>query len=235
MTPQTGNSFQSWLFTSGHDIPSVARLLASRPAVLVVDLEEFTPSDRKDEACMNFNRIVSAAEGAGVRCAIRLDPLGKGGDRQLAAIAAARPCAILLPQIEQPQQLRDLWRQMIFLGLEDTALVPTIESRTGLSNLNEILTCAPRITAALLGTGDLSTDLGLGQDQERMTVLQSSREGFASLCRHHDVDPIDGPWPELADPLQRPDDYFHDCKFSRDVGFRSRCALTAGQVISWQS
>jgi citrate lyase beta subunit len=234
MKSNTVNSFQSWLFTGGHDIPAAIALLKSRPAVLVVDLEEFTPPDRKDEACLNFKQIVAAAADSGVACAIRLDQLHEGGDRQLAAIAAARPCAILLPQIDQPQQLRDLWQLMMLHELEGTGLIPTIESRSGLFNLEEILTSTEQITAVLIGTGDLSTDLGLGKNSDRMTILQQSRESFASLCRKHNVDPIDGPWPELMDPLQRPDDYLQDCEFSRAAGFSSRCALTSGQAIHWQ-
>jgi len=234
MKSNTVNSFQSWLFTGGHDIPAAVALLKSRPAVLVVDLEEFTPLDRKDEACINFKQIVAAAADVGIACAIRLDQLHEGGDRQLAAIAAARPCAILLPQIEQPQQLQDLWQLMVLHGLEDSGLIPTIESRAGLSNLENILASTPQITAALLGTGDLSTDLDLGKKPDRMALLQQSRESFASLCLKHNVDPIDGPWPELRDPLQRLDDYLQDCKFSRAAGFSSRCSLTSGQAINWQ-
>jgi len=228
------NSFHSWLFTGGHDISAVLALLASRPSVLVIDMEEFTPAERKNEACMNFKHIVAAAEDAGVACAIRLDPLNKGGEEQLASIATAYPFAILLPQIEKPQQLQELWQLMILHGLEKVGIVPTIESRNGLANLENILSETPQISAVLLGTGDLSTDFGLGGKTDRMAMLQQSRENFASTCRFHNVDPIDGPWPELVDPLKRRDDYLLDCEFSRRVGFSSRCALTNAQTINWQ-
>lgn len=234
MKINSNNSFHSWLFAGGHDISAVLALLVSRPSVLVIDMEEFTPVQRKNEACMNFKHIAAAAKNAGVACAIRLDPLNKGGKEQLALIASSYPFAILLPQIEQPQQLQELWQLMVFHGLEKVGIVPTIESRSGLANLENILSETPQIIAVLLGTGDLSTDLGLEGETDRMAILQQSRENFASTCRFHNVDPIDGPWPELVDPLKRRDDYLLDCEFSRRAGFSSRCALTNAQTSNWQ-
>jgi len=235
MISNTINSFKSWLFVGGHDIAAATTLLKSSPSFLVIDLEEFTPSKLKHQACINFKQIVSAADNAGIPCAIRLDPLQIGGDQQLAMIADTRPCAILLPQIEQPQQLQDLLTLMKHHGFEGTDIIPTIESSIGLANLENILALTPQITAALLGTGDLSADLGIDKKPERMTLLQPSREGFVKLCRKYKVDPIDGSWPELKDPLARPEDYLRDCEFSRSVSFTSRCALTTSQSINWQS
>lgn len=234
MTVNTINSFHSWLFTAGHDMAAALRLLESHPSVLVVDLEEFTPSQYKHAACINFKNIVAAAEAVGIACAIRLDSLEKGGLQQLAVIAAARPFAILLPQIEKPQQLQDLWQQMMLHDLQGVGIVPTIESQVGFANLEQILMSGPQISAVLLGTGDLAADLGLEKNPDRMAMLQQSRETFARLCQEYQVEAIDGPWPELVDPPQRGDDYLADCEFSRRAGFTSRCALTSTQTTKWQ-
>nr|WP_082708598.1 aldolase/citrate lyase family protein [Marinobacterium profundum] len=235
MRPETTHPLRSWLFAAGHDLAALHTALNARPAVLVVDLEEFTPADRKAEACVLFHHIVPACRDAGVQCAIRLDRLDNGGTEQLALIAAARPAAVLLPQIEQPEQLRELRQLMDQHDLRDTQIVPTIETRAGLARLDELFRATRLIGAALLGTGDLAQDCGLAQDPTRMQQLQPSRTTFADLCQRNGIEAIDGPWPERSDPLTRADAYHQDCDFSRSAGFRSRCALTAGQVLSWQS
>ncbi|UTW12033.1 HpcH/HpaI aldolase/citrate lyase family protein [Marinobacterium rhizophilum] len=235
MTMQPNTALRSWFFNGGHDQGLLLNAIESGPAVLVVDLEEFTPGGQKTAACKLFPTITEACQTAGIECAIRLDALDKGGEQQLALIAAARPQAVLLPQIERPEQLQALRALMDANGLADTAIVPTIETRAGLARLDDILTAAPRVTAALLGTGDLSADMGLAAEPQRMQLLQPARSEFVAACLRHGVEAIDGPWPERTDPPERPQAYNEDCRFSRTTGYRSRCALTPGQVLSWQT
>jgi citrate lyase subunit beta/citryl-CoA lyase len=232
-TTPIASPFKSWLFAAGHDLKGLEKLIQAKPAVIVIDLEEFTPAEHKPQACELFSGIVTQCDQSNVRCAIRLDQLDNGGLEQLKAIAAAKPFAVFLPQIDKPETLQTLRNEMDSLGLVDTPMVPTIESQQGLEKLDEILSATRLSSAALLGTGDLSADLGLSSNPDRMSVLQPLREQFASTCKRHGVDAIDGPWPELVEPLLRTAEYQQDCDFSRGAGFKSRCALTIEQVLAW--
>ncbi|MFC3395369.1 aldolase/citrate lyase family protein [Brenneria rubrifaciens] len=222
---------KSWLFVAGHHRQRLAQAIDAQPAVLVVDLEEFTPRQEKEAACRIFAEVAALCRRRSIGCAIRLDRLAQGGEAQLAEIAAAGPDAVFLPQIEEARQLIELDVLMTRHGLAATAIVPTIESRLGLAQLESILTATNRVNAALLGSGDLSLDMGIAADPRRMAQLLPLRRQFIDGCRRHGVEAIDGPWPKNIGEDQFPG----DCEHSLRAGYRSRCAITPEQVRYWQS
>ncbi|RLM27025.1 hypothetical protein BIY29_03775 [Brenneria alni] len=231
MNQQAKSKAVSWLFVAGHDRPRLAQAIDAQPGVLVVDLEEFTPVTGKDTACRLFTGIAELCRRRAIRCAIRLDRLALGGETQLAEIAAAAPDAVFLPQIEEAGQMVELDELMTRHGVINTAIVPTIESRQGLARLESILTATNRVRAALLGSGDLSRDMGIADDPQRMARLLPLRRQFIDCCQRHDVEAIDGPWPNNIGE----DGFVDDCETSLRAGYRSRCAITPEQVRYWQS
>ncbi|MCL2895603.1 aldolase/citrate lyase family protein [Brenneria tiliae] len=231
MNKQAGSKAVSWLFVAGQDRPKLAQAIDARPGVLVVDLEEFTPPGEKDAACRLFAETAEMCRRRAIGCAIRLDRLARGGEAQLAAIAAAAPDAVFLPQIEDARQLIELDELMTRHGLTDGAIVPTIESRQGLSRLASILTATSRVRAALLGSGDLSLDMGIADDPRRMAHLLPLRRRFIERCRRHGAEAIDGPWPKNIGE----DGFADDCEQSLRAGYRSRCAIAPEQTRYWQS
>jgi citrate lyase subunit beta/citryl-CoA lyase len=230
MTISSSNTIDSWLFIAGDDLDAIEKAAKASPTVIVIDLEEFTAKENKILACEQFQQSVTLCQQNEVACAIRIDALSNGGAEQLLLLGHTKPYALFLPQVETPEQLLLLTDAMTQCGLANTPIVPTIESHAGITNLEAIMSCPANILAALLGTGDLSTSLGLSKEPMRMEMMRPQRETFLATCLQHSIIAIDGPWPDLTESQKNKSDYEKDLAFSYQSGFRSKCIIDIKQI-----
>src|SRR5436853_6081288 len=66
---------RTWLFGPGADKSAHATMLASGADALILDLEDFTPPDRRDEARNALPRYVQACRTTGRLTAVRINAL----------------------------------------------------------------------------------------------------------------------------------------------------------------
>lgn len=220
----------AWQF-GGYVPQLIPAWLTAKPAVLVIDLEEFTPAADKLRACRAMDLIAAQCHEADVACALRIDRLHNGGTEQLALLENVALDALFLPRVEHERDIDQLERAMHECGLP-RPIVPTLESKAGIERLGPILQAGANITAVLFGSGDFATDIGINTLPDRMQRLQEVRRHFAQLCRSYGVTAIDGPWP-FPDEMDT-ERYFDDCRFSWASGFEARCTLNPAQTESWQ-
>ena len=230
MTNSRSKTINSWLFMAADDLDAIAEAAKAGPTVIVLDLEEFTEKEHKKLACEQFQQAAAICQQHKVACAIRIDTLSNGGAEQLLLLGKAKPYALFLPQVEAPEHLLLLSEEMAQCGLASTPIVPTIESHTGITNLEAILASPVNILAALLGTGDLSKSLGLSEEPARMEMLRPQREFFLATCIEHSIVAIDGPWPDLSESKNNKSDYETDLAFSYQSGFHSKCIIDIKQI-----
>ncbi|TLF50710.1 CoA ester lyase [Halomonas urmiana] len=228
MPPLALTHCRSWLFVPGHDPEHLDAALASAADAIVVDLEEFTPPEARHGACLAFPAFAERARQHGQHPMARINALAAGGDDELARLIAGAPTAIFLPRVEEDTQLLALAQALdaaeTYQGLAQgvTALIPTLETRRGVEGAEGLLRTTPRLTAALLGTGDLAGDLGL-TSSERAAGLRPFRERFLAACRDAGIAAIDGPWPEQ-------DGFDEDQAWAIARGFRARCITAPAQI-----
>lgn len=219
---------RSWLFIPGHDTDRLDSALASGADAIVIDLEEFTPAASRETACQAFANIADSCRRKGLNPMVRINALDEGGRAELALLMGAAPTAVFLPKVEETMQLTALSSALDseekFWGISpgSTAIVPTLESRLGVERASKLLHANPRISAALLGTGDLASDLKLSA-KERSTSLAPFRQFFLKACGDADILAIDGPWPEVWG-------FENDQIWSYQCGFRARCIVDTRQV-----
>lgn len=204
---------QRWLFVPGDDAARLQAALESGADAIVVDLEEFTPAAGRQLAISHFADFARRARAVDVWPCVRLNLLEDGGRDELAALLqgaggdlTGTPAATFLPAVEQRVQLAALdtalAEQEALHGLPRGSLksVATLESQAGLLAAEELLAAGddtPRLLGALIGTGDLATDLGLMPNQPAATIteaLKPWRQRLALACKTHRRLAIDGPW-----------------------------------------
>lgn len=204
---------QRWLFVPGDDAARLQAALTSGADAIVVDLEEFTPAAGRKLAISRFADFARRARALKVWPAVRLNLLEHGGREELAELISTTlgdptgtPAAIFLPAVEQRSQLAALdaalaeQERLHALPAGCLKSIATLESEAGLLNAEALL--APgrdmsRLLGALIGTGDLATDLGLMPDQPAAIItetLKPWRQRLAVACRTHQRLAIDGPW-----------------------------------------
>ena len=122
---------RTWLFGPGADDAVHRAMLASGADALIVDLEDFTPPNRRDEARSALTPYVKGCRERGCIAAVRINQLEGCGKADLAAAMTTRPDVIVYPMAEQVAQMHAL-----------EARTRLYRDRTGVRNGSRCCGCA---------------------------------------------------------------------------------------------
>ena len=95
---------RTWLFGGGADAEVHDAMTASGADALIVDLEDFTPPPRRDEARRALRALLERWRAAGRTTVVRINQLDADGHADLAAAMPCRPDVIACP-------MADRWRK----------------------------------------------------------------------------------------------------------------------------
>ncbi len=153
---------RSYLYVPSDRAEMLAKAMSLGADVVVADLEDGVPADRKRQARDNVADWLANQERVDrplrwVRLNASEDLLAD--DLELVRFAADQVDGVSLPKAESEEQVRRLRRHLP----EEVAIVPLIESARGLAAV-EALANAPGVVRLGMGETDLITDLGLAFD-----------------------------------------------------------------------
>lgn len=222
---------RSWLFLPGADRVTLETAPRTGADVLIQELEDFTPPERRPEAHAMSPAILRTWREAGLLTAVRINPLDKGGIEDLDAVMPGRPDIVMMSMVSTPEQIRQLdelvsgheARNGISAGA--TELVPNIETAAGLVITGAIVGASKRVTAALLASEDMAADLGADRTPEGRE-LDYVRQRFLVECRAAGVVAIDCPC-TFADIAVAE----ADVKWARGLGYRAKSVVHHNHVL----
>ena len=217
---------RSWCFMPGAERDALVAAATSGADVLIQELEDFTPPQRRGEARAISAEVVAAWKAAGIVAAVRVNPLDGDGLTDLAAVMPGAPDMVMLPKVARPDHMIELERAVARAerdcGLPpgSTEIVPNLESARGLLAAEAILSASPRISAGLGGGEDMAADLGAERTREG-AELAPVRALFLLAARAAGVVPIDLPY-TWADP----EGCEADARAARRMGYPAKSAVT---------
>jgi len=221
---------RSWVFMPGADRDLLLAATASGADVLIQELEDFTPPQRRGEARAISAEVLAAWKQAGIVAAVRVNPLDGDGLTDLAAIMPGAPDIVVLPKVSKPDHIAELERWVARAerecGLQpgSTELMANLESARGLVNADAIFAASPRLSAGLGGGEDMAADLG-AERTKAADELMHVRTRVLVSARAAGIVPVDQPytWTDhegcAADTLT-----------SRRLGFTAKSAVTAAHA-----
>jgi citrate lyase subunit beta/citryl-CoA lyase len=184
-----GGLRRTWLFVAGAD-PAAHRAAARSGAdVIILELEDFTPPELRPKARSLSVKALEGWRKAGAVAGVRINPLQHGGLDDLLGVLPAQPQVIMMSKVDAPEQVRAL-EQATGGAVE---LVPNIESARGLLRAFDIAGASRRVSALLLASEDMVTDLGTVRSR-RGEELAYARARFLVECRAAGVEAIDCPY-----------------------------------------
>jgi len=213
---------RTWLFGPGADAAAHDAMLASGADALIVDLEDFTPPARREQARALLPRYVQGCRERGLVAAVRINQLDGDGSADLAAAMATRPDVIALPMAERAAQLAALddaiarWEATLGIPAGRTEILPVCETALGVADLRAIAAASPRIRCALLGAEDLANSLCAERAPDG-EELEHARRRFLLEGRAAGIEPIDAPF-TFADV----DGAVREARHARRLGYRSK-------------
>ena len=147
------------------------------------------------------------------------------GTDDLAAIAHARPQAILLPKVGSARDIETLADRMAALsGYENTEIWAMMESPEGILNAAQIAR-APRMAGFILGTNDLAKDLNARVPADRAPLITALQHCLLA-ARAAGIMAIDGVYNAFKDD----EGLARECKQGRDMGFDGKTLIHPAQL-----
>ena len=190
---------RSWLFGPGADARTHEQMRACGADLLIVDLEDFTPPARREEARRLLPALLASWRAAAKVTAVRINQLDGEGPLDLAAAMAGAPDVIAIPMAVSAQQMALLdaaigeWEHRLGIAVGRTEILPVCETALGVADVRLIAAASPRIRSALLGAEDLAADLCAERSPEGLE-LEHARRRFLLDCRAAGIEPVDAPY-----------------------------------------
>jgi citrate lyase subunit beta / citryl-CoA lyase len=223
---------RSWLFLPGAERDQLLAAPATGADVLIQELEDFTPPERRPAARAMAPDLYDAWRKAGAVAAVRINPLETEGPADLAAVMRGRPDIVLMSKVAERRQVVALAEAVLrleySLGIPsgETEIVPNIESARGLIQTFAIATASPRVTAVLGSTEDMAADLGAPRTPEAHE-LAYVRQRLHVECVAAGVLSVDCPY-TFADVAG----CAADARAARRMGYVAKSAVRADHVAA---
>jgi len=216
---------RTWLFGPGADVDAHDAMQRSGADVLIVDLEDFTPPARRDEARRGLASLLQRWRDAGRVAVVRVNALDAEGPTDLAAAMPARPDVVAYPMAASAAQMHALhaalthWEGILGIVPGTTEILPVCETALGVVDVRAIAGGSPRIRAALLGAEDLAADL-CAERQPGAVELDHARRRFVLECRAAAIEPIDAPY-----TFSDVEGAVREARYARRLGYRCKALV----------
>lgn len=193
---------RSRLYLPGNEPKFMLNAGLHEPDGVILDLEDSVAPPVKDEARLMVRNALRAIDFKGAERMVRINQ-GERGLVDLDFIVPHNLHVVLIPKVEDPQQVREVDARIAAV-LRDRQidrpvyLMPIVESALGAIKAYEIATASKNICALTIGLEDYTADIGTQRTNE-------GRESFWARCqvvnaaRAGGVQPIDTVFSDVAD------------------------------------
>jgi citrate lyase subunit beta/citryl-CoA lyase len=197
---------------------------------VILDLEDAVAPDAKAQARGLINKALKS--GFGDReVMVRINGLDtRWWVEDLDSIVGARPDAILVPKISNPNQLQDLAARIVDMGTDPHIRVwAMMETPLAMINAGEIAASAldseTRLSGFVMGTNDLAKDTRARLVPGRAPMLPWLMTCVAA-ARAYGIDILDGVYNDLGDEKG----FVEECRQAVDLGFDGKTLIHPKQI-----
>jgi citrate lyase subunit beta/citryl-CoA lyase len=222
---------RSVLITTCADASLMEKQRRAACDVALLELEDGVPVDRKDEARKRAVDALSSWDYLGKERWVRVNSVNSlDGMRDILALVAPRADGLVLGKLREPEEVAVadylLERREEELGIPPhTKLLPMVESGPALIQLPAIIRASPRVIGVVLGTEDLSADVGYVRTEEEFEISYA-RSHVVSVAHSLGVQCFD----VASVKLREPEALYALARRSYHFGFDGKVAISPSQV-----
>ncbi len=218
--------FRSVLYIPGSKERALEKAQNLAADAIIFDLEDAVAPEEKANARTLLARTLAEADYGRRAKLVRINALStEWGADDVAAMAAARPEAILLPKVDNPDDIAALANKLDSRSeTAKTRIWAMMETPRGILNAAAIA-AAPRMAGFVLGTNDLAKDLGCRVGPGRV-VLQTALQTCLLAARAAGIVAVDGVYNAFKDE----DGLRAECEEGRDLGFDGKTLIHPAQI-----
>ncbi len=231
----TSHPFRSTLYMPGTNLRALEKAKTLPVDALIFDLEDSVTPAKK---AMAREQVVAASRQAltgaygGRQIMIRGNSLRtEWGEADLRAIAAAAPDAILLPKINNANDIHQAQAILEDAGLDDrTSLWAMLETPLSVLHAEEIAAASPRMGGFIVGTSDLVKHIH-GLHTETRLPLIASLNVCVLAARAYGLVVLDGVYLDLNDDVG----LTAACQQGLELGFDGKTLIHPKQIAAANS
>ena len=173
-----------------------------RPDGVILDLEDSVHPDEKDCARLIVRNALRCVDFGGAERMVRINQLPLGFE-DLRAVVPEGPDLILIPKVEQADQVREVDERIRGIRSQDGDgyaiwLMPILESALGIENAFAIARAADTIVALTIGLEDYTADLGVVKTQQG-TESSFARMRLVNAAKAARIQAIDSVYGDVGD------------------------------------
>lgn len=223
---------RSQLFIPGNKEKMMVKISSLGADVVILDLEDGVPHKEKEKARQVIASVLDTYENSRPYIYVRVGGLDlKTQKTDLAAVVSPRLDGVLLPKVEQPDQVRDA--ASILQDLEmargltagKIKLTATVETAKGLLRSFEMAMASDRIEAISLGAEDFTLSLGTSRSRSGQELWYARAHIVASAAAAG-IQAIDTVFSDLNDE----EGLAEESKFVRQLGFSGKYVIHPRQI-----
>jgi citrate lyase subunit beta/citryl-CoA lyase len=199
------------------------------PDAVILDLEDSVYRGEKDAARILVRNTLRAVDFGSSERMVRINQLPLGLE-DLAEVVGESPDLILIPKVEEPEQVREVDRMIAEIKerngiIRPIWIMPIIESALGIENAFDVATASENVAALTIGLEDYTADLGVVKTTEGRES-QYARSRVVNAARAAGVQAIDSVFSDVADL----DGLRGWAEASRAAGFEGLGCIHPGQI-----
>jgi citrate lyase subunit beta/citryl-CoA lyase len=218
---------RSVLYMPGSNARALEKARSLPADALILDLEDAVAPDAKELARQQVSDAVKE-KGFGKReIIIRVNALSTSwGEADLAAAAAAKPDAILVPKISSPKDLHVVEGHLVRHNADRSIAVwAMVETPVAILNIAAIAAAGGRLGCFVMGTNDLIKEIRGAHTRDRANL--SAALSLAVLAaRASAVAVIDG----VYNDIENVDGFKKTCEQARSFGFDGKTLIHPSQI-----
>ena len=221
---------RSVLYVPGSNARAIEKAQTLPVDAIILDLEDSVAPEAKAEARARV--VEAAAAGFGVReLVVRINGLDtEWWLDDVDAVAKAKPDAILLPKVSNPDHLEDLAERLVDISADQKIRVwAMMETALAMLNAREIAAVAKdvetRLSVLVMGTNDLAKETRTKLVPGRAAILPWLMNCITA-ARAYRLDILDGVFSDINDA----DGFARECAQSNAMGFDGRTIIHPSQI-----
>ena len=192
---------------------------------VIFDLEDAVAPDAKPEARQRAVAAVRSGDYGSRELMIRCNGLDtQWGEDDLAAAAAARPAAVVIPKVDSFADVEDVAWRLEEADTTDVAIWPMIETPTAIFEVREIA-AHPWVAVLVMGTNDLAKELRSPLVPGRHPLVAHLATAVLA-AREAGVAILDG----VYNDVKNPDGFREECRQGMEMGFDGKTLIHPTQV-----
>jgi len=220
---------RSRLYLPGSEPKYYVNAALHAPDAVILDLEDSVHRMEKDAARILVRNTLRAVDFGGCERMVRINQLPLGLE-DLAEIVGESPDLILIPKIEEAEQVTEVDRMIGELkarqgSIRSVWIMPILESALGIENAFAIASASENVAALTIGLEDYTADLGVVKTTEGHES-RYARSRVINAARAAGVQAIDSVYGDVADL----DGLRRWGEASRAMGFEGMGCIHPGQI-----